>query len=549
MSWTQVVNTVVASPSSGVSSLTITNSPAASEGDILYAFVRCGFSVNTTGPSGWTKLTNASAGSGSGLNLELWRKVAGVGEPTTYQWTGGLGTLSLITLYQLTGGDTTTPEDVAATANASTGTPGTTYTALGVTTVTDGARILAGFTNNISGPNIDLSATNLNDDGQIDASGYPSHMAVGDTPLVSPPAATGDQAATGSGSHWGAILVAVRPIVPPPSLYTPTAAAAQPRVGSALQRFLSHRAWPWANDQAPDIGKPQDRELPPSRVPNSRVGPMVLRRMFNRQPPIQNPARAADTNQEFYARVQIPNPKVGPVALRRFYRWRNWLDTTILSVGTQAWTDVQTRFEMAVQAYDDIALRMRLAARGFIDIPLRFPLSVQAYKDISLRFELMAQAFKDVQLRFRLSVQAYKDIALRFELMARAYKDIQLRFNLGVQAYKDIQTRFRLKATGYKDIQLRFNLGVRAFKDIQTRFRLVAQGYKDVQLRFRLNATGYKDVQARFRLVAGTTAFKDIQARFRLMAQAYKDISFRFELMARAYKDVQKRFNLCVMAF
>src|SRR5258706_425363 len=526
MSWTQVVNTVVASPSSGVSSLTITNSPAASEGDILYAFVRCGFSVNTTGPSGWTKLTNASAGSGSGLNLELWRKVAGVGEPTTYQWTGGLGTLSLITLYQLTGGDTTTPEDVAATANASTGTPGTTYTALGVTTVTDGARILAGFTNNISGPNIDLSATNLNDDGQIDASGYPSHMAVGDTPLVSPPAATGDQAATGSGSHWGAILVAVRPIVPPPSLSPPTAAAAQPRVGSALQRFLSHRSWPWANDQAPDIGKPQDRELPPSRVPNSRVGPMVLRRMFNRQPPIQNPARAADTNQEFYARVQIPNPKVGPVALRRFYRWRNWLDTTILSVGTQAWTDVQTRFEMAVQAYDDIALRLRLAVQGYKDtalrfamratgfkdvqlrfnlgvraykdIQLRFRLMARAYKDISLRFELMAQAFKDVQLRFRLSVQAYKDIALRFELMARAYKDIQLRFNLGVQAYKDIQTRFRLKATGYKDIQLRFNLGVRAFKDIQTRFRLVAQGYKDVQLRFRLNATGYKDVQSRF---------------------------------------------------
>jgi hypothetical protein len=205
MAWTKVVKTAV--DINGTTPLVITNSPAAQPNDLLYAFVATASDTSViTGPSGWTKIGSVVLSAAS--QLTLWRKVAGAAEPTTYSWSDTFGGLFSITFFQLTGGDILSPEDVAVSTNAASS--GTSGTALGVTTLTDGCMILAGWTEVGSSNAITVDAS-MTQESTLASSGLPAASAAGSL-TQGTKGATGNKVATAAaGPDWYAILVAVRP--------------------------------------------------------------------------------------------------------------------------------------------------------------------------------------------------------------------------------------------------------------------------------------------------------------------------------------------------
>lgn len=214
MIWVSAIRTVGQGPNSP---LTITNSPAAAKGDVLYAFIDS--LIAPAGPSGWTQL----AASG---RLTLWRKVADVGEPTSYAWTETLGfSITGGNLYQVTGADNVQPEDIAA--STSSGTDVSSFLKSSVTTVTDRCLLVVQWIVAMNQPlKVDASLaqdTDINNTREL-ASGSAVKQVAG---------ATGGLTATttpplGSPAQFDVILVAVRAALDQPAIYAGFNAWPQP---------------------------------------------------------------------------------------------------------------------------------------------------------------------------------------------------------------------------------------------------------------------------------------------------------------------------------
>lgn len=204
MAWTKFVNTAL--DVNGTTPLAVGLALSTSTGDLCYAFVQTANGDVVTGPSGWTKIAEADAGVGNGL-FQLWRFVETTNH-LSFSWSSAGGFLSCITLYNLSGGDTVTPEDLAATTNvqASTAAP----VATGVTTITDGAYVLVGHSSSGVAQNVTQDAS-LATDSNLLATGVPDSNGCGSV-VKTPAGATGNK--TGS---WAtavpaaSILVALRP--------------------------------------------------------------------------------------------------------------------------------------------------------------------------------------------------------------------------------------------------------------------------------------------------------------------------------------------------
>lgn len=273
MAWTIVHKTAL--DVNGTTPLVVTNSPAASLNDILYAAVTSFTTDTITGPAGWSVVQTANAGAGE-AKVQLWRKIAGGSEGTTYSWSTPGGTLTAIDFFALTGGDTVTPEDVTPSTNVQAA--NTSGTATGVTTVTAGCLIIAFHLESGAAGSITEDGS-LTQQANLLATGFPLALASG-TLTQGSAGATGNKVATWATAVIPAsILLAVRPS------------------GSVA------------------VGMIADASITATKF----VGPAVMRARFHRTTP-WNGDLAPITNAEFGFRIVMPNPRVGPPVLRQRYR-------------------------------------------------------------------------------------------------------------------------------------------------------------------------------------------------------------------------------------
>lgn len=96
---------------------TVTLGGAPTSGRVLYAVTAViGSSVTFSQPGGWTSVkaetTNAN------IRIEVWRKVAGGSEPSSYAWTPSIGAKGFAWVGEYSGVDTTTPEDATASGTS-----------------------------------------------------------------------------------------------------------------------------------------------------------------------------------------------------------------------------------------------------------------------------------------------------------------------------------------------------------------------------------------------------------------------------------------------
>lgn len=108
--------------------------------DVMLAWIQTDGTPTLTGPSGWTNAARILSPDGTTFVQDLWYKVAGGSEPSSYTWGGAGGAGITIDLYTYSGADTTTPIPIVGTPTQTTG---TTVSALGITTVTTDNRLVA----------------------------------------------------------------------------------------------------------------------------------------------------------------------------------------------------------------------------------------------------------------------------------------------------------------------------------------------------------------------------------------------------------------------
>jgi hypothetical protein len=114
------------------------NKPAGTvEGDLLIAMFGDFASSTFTPPAGWTAL--GSVYSAGGTNAQVFYKIAGASEPSSYTWTIPGADYPFAAMLRYDSVDTSTPTAAIAGAAAS----GTSKTIPGVTTANDNSRIIA----------------------------------------------------------------------------------------------------------------------------------------------------------------------------------------------------------------------------------------------------------------------------------------------------------------------------------------------------------------------------------------------------------------------
>jgi hypothetical protein len=90
-------------------------------GDLLLAQLEVDADpVTVSGPSGWTRLQDvvSAAGSSNAMHTQVWYKVAGSSEPSSYKWKVGGGAYTDIQILDYTGVDGKAPIDASAGAAA-----------------------------------------------------------------------------------------------------------------------------------------------------------------------------------------------------------------------------------------------------------------------------------------------------------------------------------------------------------------------------------------------------------------------------------------------
>jgi hypothetical protein len=134
---------VVASYAEAVS-LTCAKPAGTASGDVLYAciVVYDSATVTMTPPSGWTSVVGPTRRtSGSMAASQIFRKVAGSSEPSSYTFANSTGDYTDLMILRVTGADAAAPEDGAPSGNSGSS---STRTGLGVTT-TGADRLLLMF--------------------------------------------------------------------------------------------------------------------------------------------------------------------------------------------------------------------------------------------------------------------------------------------------------------------------------------------------------------------------------------------------------------------
>jgi hypothetical protein len=115
----------------GTGAWTVTLGATPTSGNVLYAVTGViGTTVTFTPPSGWTSVKAESTN--SNVRLELWRKVAGGSEPSSYAWTPSIGAKGYAWVGEYSGVDTTTPEDASASGTVTSTTTASATVTVGV---------------------------------------------------------------------------------------------------------------------------------------------------------------------------------------------------------------------------------------------------------------------------------------------------------------------------------------------------------------------------------------------------------------------------------
>lgn len=131
MAWARVQGSGAASGTGTTATVTLSATPTS--GNLLVAWVFFKTSTGATGPAGWTGLGNQSdAGVGAQTSGELWYKVAGASESTSYSWTLPSSVVWIAGIEEWSGGHAT-PLDVETSGRNSTTTSFTTGTAVNPT--------------------------------------------------------------------------------------------------------------------------------------------------------------------------------------------------------------------------------------------------------------------------------------------------------------------------------------------------------------------------------------------------------------------------------
>ena len=176
------------------------------DNDLLVAIwcVRYTTQRTLTLPTGWTEIARAEDPTPNNPAVVMARKVA-ASEGASYVFTASDTTNGMeVHILRFDDEDTTTPSDVAASTNYGNG---VTLTATGITTVTDGAMLVAGFgvaaLNSFAAPTGMSTAADTNAAARIQS----------DYVIQATAGASGDKVtgAMGATRRWGAILWAIRP--------------------------------------------------------------------------------------------------------------------------------------------------------------------------------------------------------------------------------------------------------------------------------------------------------------------------------------------------
>lgn len=187
----------------GAVSMTVTKPVDTVAGDILIAQVSIRINEAITPPADWDSVVLMTPSTRS----EVFVKVAGGSEPANYQWTWTTSCKGVAAIARYTGGDTTTPIDVAGTVGtAVTNTP----IAPSVDTTQANCTLLCFLTiNNNMSFTPDAAMDERWDQTTTNFSDCAHEMA---DEALSASGATGTRTATASGSDtWGAVLVALAP--------------------------------------------------------------------------------------------------------------------------------------------------------------------------------------------------------------------------------------------------------------------------------------------------------------------------------------------------
>lgn len=195
----------------------ITKPTGTASGELLVAFLSMNNNPTVTPPSGWVSIGRATL---SGATGEAFYKVAGDSEPADYTFTLSFAATGSIIAARFSGQNATVP-DVSASTNTGTG---TTATGLSITTVTDGAMLIAFVSvDSTTAPTLPSGMTDIGSTaaGKALRVAYETRASAG---------ATGDRTSTTTNNAWGAILWAIRP-----------AAAAPPVVTEQIERRLRIR--------------------------------------------------------------------------------------------------------------------------------------------------------------------------------------------------------------------------------------------------------------------------------------------------------------------
>lgn len=225
-------------PSGAGANTVVTKDASVQNNDILLAGIYVEDDVAMTPPGGWTQIANLDHAAATYDLWVYWKRASGEG--ASWTWThNSAWELGVVVAYSgcSTTGD---PQDATATSNQGTSTTGT---ATGLTTVTDGAMIVAiyasfeGIAAQAAGPSGLTERYDSAEDIYWADGVQATHGASGNKVLGT---------ALSASNHWGAVLVALAPDTGgsglPPGLGPAVMMDPHQMMPTALQRYR-HRTW------------------------------------------------------------------------------------------------------------------------------------------------------------------------------------------------------------------------------------------------------------------------------------------------------------------
>jgi hypothetical protein len=194
------------SASSGTTTVTCNKPTGTVSGDVLIASWASRADItdgNMTLPSGWVKATYLDADTPT---IKVAYKVCGGSEPSTYDFVANTTIAHSVAISCYSGVNNVTPLDATPTTNS--GTSGTTMTATGITTVTNGAMTIACFANAVVTSTAITDPTDMDERVAVTAQ---CRNTMSDGIKINAGTSQNKVATQGATARWVAVLLALRP--------------------------------------------------------------------------------------------------------------------------------------------------------------------------------------------------------------------------------------------------------------------------------------------------------------------------------------------------